>query len=337
MARLNLFARLSGVLVIGALLNGGTLPQEAKAAPPTATVVGTDVLQIRSCPETSCDIVATAPLGASLTLGEKGGTPEPGDAAAAAADATAAFAATGRFLPVAYQGEAGYVPDLYLAVEPAHVPYLLQGEEGCKRVALIFNVGVGEKPARGILDTLKAEQVAATMFIMGWWADAHPAILRRMVDDGYPIGSHGYAPIELTERSDDAVAHDIQQAAEAIEHATGKQPARLFTPYAAAMDERVRAIVATAGYLPIGWTVPAADYGATATEWSVYERVMGSIHDGGIVELHLDGPASAESTGRALPRIVSELRSQGYRFVTIPEMTQPCPSRSDTAPPPSPS
>ena len=52
---------------------------------------------------------------------------------------------------------------------------------------------------------------------------------------------------------------------------------------------------------------------------------MSSVHDGAIVELHLDGPASAESTGLALPRVIRDLRAQGYRFVSIPEMAAPCP------------
>ncbi len=324
----NQVARSGGLLLLSALLAvlAGNAPAEiATAAPPTATVVGVEQLEIRSCPEVSCGVIARAPLGAAITLEEGGEVPE---MRAAAAPAETEFAAAGRFLPVTFDGKTGYAPDLYLAVEPAHVPYLRQGEEGCQRVALIFNVGIGEEPATGILDLLRDEHVPATMFVMGWWADEHPAILQRMVDEGYPIGSHGYAPIELTERPDDAVAHDIEQAATAIEHATGQPPLRLFTPYAAAIDERVRAVVAATGYLPVGWTVPAADYGADATEVSVYDRVMDGIDDGAIVELHLDGPASAESTGRALPGIVAELRAQGYRLVTVPEMAQPCPAPS---------
>lgn len=283
------------------------------------TVVGTPQLEIRSCPEPSCDVVATAPLGASVTLEQEASGVEPSDAEASD------LAATGKFVSVGYQGRAGYAPDLFVTTEPAHVPYLLQGEEGCKRVALIFNVGVGEEPATGILDTLEMERVPATMFVMGWWAAQHPPILQRMVDEGYPIGSHGYDSVELTTRPDDEVADDIERATTAIEHAIGKPVTRYFTPYAAAIDERVRAVVGAAGYLPVAWTVPSADYGADATEESVYERVMSEMHDGGIVELHLDAPASAESTGRALPRLIDDLRAQGYRFVTVPEMARPCP------------
>ena len=113
-------------------------------------------------------------------------------------------------------------------------------------------------------------------------------------------------------------------ATAAIEAATGTPPVPYFTPYAAAIDARVRHLVADQGYLSVGWEVPAADYGAEATAEGVYARVMDNIYDGAIVELHLDGPASAESTGRALPRMIDALRAQGYQFVTIPQLLAPC-------------
>ena len=226
---------------------------------------------------------------------------------------------------VAYQEVTGFANTLFQATDPAHPPYFIAGEPGCQRVALIFNVGVGYEPAAGILDTLAAEGVPATMFVMGWWAAEHPAILTRMANEGYPIGSHGDQSYELTGLSDSEVAADVANAAAAIEHAIGQPPAPYFTPYAAATDERVRAIVDAAGYLNVGWEVSAVDYGADATADGVYDRVMGAMYDGAIVELHLDGPASAESTGAALPLMIRDLRAQGYQFVTIPEMAWPCP------------
>ena len=274
------------------------------AAPPTARVVSTNELELRSCPTLECQVVERVPLGASVEILEE---------------------STDEFVRVGHDDVTGFASKLYLATDPSHVPFLIKGEPGCQRIALIFNVGVGYEPAAGILDTLESEAVPATMFVMGWWAAEHPPILERMVREGYPIGSHGNWPQELTGLSDNDVIADLKNAAEAIEHATGKSPAPYFTPYAAAADERVRALVAASGFLPVAWEVPAADYGAEATEDSVYDRVMGEIYDGAIVELHLDGPASAESTGHALPRLIRDLRAQGYRFVTIPEMTMPCP------------
>lgn len=278
-------------------------PVPADAEPATAVVVGTPTLEIRSCPQASCELVATVPLGSAIEI--------TGDV-------------VDGYVPVRRGDVAGVAPAVFVATDSEDPPVLVAGSPGCDRVALIFNIGVGADPATGILDTLTREDVPATMFVMGWWAERDPPVLTRLVKEGYLIGSHGYAANELPSLTDEEVLADLKDADAAIKAATGRPPAPYFTPYAAAMDARVRHLVADRGYLPVAWEVPAADYGADATEDSVYARVMDNIYDGAIVELHLDGPASAESTGRALPRIIHDLRADGYQFVTIPDLLRPC-------------
>ena len=290
-------------------------PFSAKADPAVATVVSTDQVSIVADPSTPANILATAPLGSSVIL--------PDGLEASDIPDGPVF---GQYLRVEYNGTTGFAQDYFLAVDPTHVPYLLQGEEGCQRIALIFNVGVGQPPAEGILDTLRDLEVPATMFVMGWWVEDNPPIFRRMVDEGYVIGSHGYDSIELPTRSDAEVAQDVRDALAAIERVSGQPMTRIFTPYASAIDERTRAIVAQEGQLPVGWEVYTADYQAEATGESVYNRVMEGAHDGAIVELHLDAINSAGSTALALPLFVRDLRAEGYRFVTVPEMMQGCPS-----------
>lgn len=285
----------------------------ARAAPAAATVVGIGAMPVlsndpRGC-ATNIPVAATVPLGQIVEVVDASLLEEQ---------------ASGRFVAVRAGATAGFAQDWYLRMEGHSAPFLLQGAAGSNRLALIFNIGVGYKPDVGILDTLAGMQTPATMFPMGWWADQHPEILTRMVAEGYPIGTHGYESIELTQRGDDEVAADVLASATAIEHATGQPIARLFTPYAAAMDARVRSVVADTGFLPVSWTAPAADYGADATEEGVYNRVVDGVHDGALIELHLDAPASAVSTGRALPRLITDLRAAGYRFVTVPEMLASC-------------
>lgn len=294
------WTKYAAILPIVGLLGA---PSLVRAHPGDAVVVGTPSLEIRACPEPACAVAAKAPLGSGIDLT---GEPRAG------------------MTPVSLGRVRGWAPDVFLAEDPAAPPFLAEGAPGCNRVALIFNVGVGYPPATSILDTLEDTETPATMFVMGWWAEREPEALRRMVDLGFPIASHGYAATELTDLSDDAVGDDVREAAAAIERAIGEPPAPYFTPYAAAIDDRVRAIVASQGVLPVGWEVPAADYGEDATEAGVYDRVMDNVYDGAIVELHLDGPASVESTGHALPRLIHDLRAQGFRFVTIPDMLAPC-------------
>jgi len=290
----------------------GALPWAATAAePPTAagpgtatgTVVGTNGVNLRDCPRPNCPVRAVAALGERLRI--------TGDA-------------VDGFFPVDRSGVAGWVWGLYLATPERGTPVLRSGTPGCNRVAFIFNIGVGSPTRMPILEYMERENVAATLFPMGWWAEENPDLVERMAEMGFPIGSHGDTIGNLTDRADREVSKDVRDSFATIERLIGKAPAPYFTPYAAEMDERVRRLIAEQGYLPVAWEVPAADFGADATADSVFMRVVPEIYDGAIVEFHLDAPASATSTEVALPWIVENLRNKGYRFVTIAEMAKPC-------------
>ena len=198
------------------------------------------------------------------------------------------------------------------------------GEPGCGRVALIFNIGVGYEPAFDVLDTLETYDVPVTMFMMGWWVDWDPASANAIAASGHPVGSHGNWPPELTLRTDAEVKADLWGAEEAFLRVLGKPPIPYLTGFAGASDGRVDRIASDLGYLTVGWTVDTADWDPNVSASSIYERVMNRIYDGAIVELHLDAAASTTTTAVALPWIIEDLQAQGFRFVTVPEMTRPC-------------
>ncbi len=309
MPRSALVVSLMGLLMVGVAFRSNPATAEEAAVQAAgfawvpATVLGTDGINVRSCASLTCDVLGTVKLGESIWV---------------------TGPAVDGFSPVEYGGLQGFAYDLYLMKDGDAAPYLLEGEAGCKRVAIIFNVGIGDHPILGILDDLKDRDVPATVFLMGWWAEANPREAARIADLGFVIGSHGNQRTELTDLGDAQIGQDIAEADAAIAAAIGEEPSPWFTAYSAASDDRTRGIVARTGYLPVEWKVPAADFGPGATAKSVYSRVMPSVYDGAIIEFHLDGPTSATSTAVALPWIVEELRDDGYTFVTIPEMADPC-------------
>jgi hypothetical protein len=266
-------------------------------------VVGTTGLNIRECPDVACDSVGLAQLNDPIVVT---GPAEDG------------------YLPVEWRGNPGWAWALYVSTPSRGTPYLLRGTQGCKRVAFIFNIGIGEPLQLHPLLWLKAEKIPATIFPMGWWALAFPDDMRTIAMLGFPIGTHGDVRLNLTGFSDEEVITDIRDSARHIRQVTGKPPEAYFTPYAADMDERVRALVASEGYLPVAWEVAADDWDHGVTPEHVFDQVVPNVEDGSIVEFHLDGPSSAQSTAVALPRIVEALRERGYQFVTIQNMAQPC-------------
>jgi peptidoglycan/xylan/chitin deacetylase (PgdA/CDA1 family) len=266
-------------------------------------VVGTTGLNIRSCPDVSCGSEGLAQLKDPIIIT---GPEEHG------------------YLPVEWAGKAGWAWNLYVATESRGTPFLEAGTPGCNRVAFIFNIGIGEKLQLQALLWMKENNIPATIFPMGWWATTFPDDMRTMAMLGFPIGTHGDVRLNLTGFDDDEIATDLKDSATHIKQVIGSEPIPYFTPYAADADDRVHSVIAQEGYLPIAWDVAADDYGEDITADYVYDRVVPNVVDGSIVEFHLDGPSSAQSTAVAIPRIVADLKKEGFTFVTIPDMAQPC-------------
>lgn len=271
--------------------------------PVAGTVVGTTGLNIRTCPQVSCGSEGLAQLEDPIIV---------------------TGPAKDGFLPVQWAGRTGWAWQLYVATDVNGTPFLRTGTAGCKRVALIFNIGIGNELQLQTLLWLKQNNVPATIFPMGWWALEYPDDMRTMAMLGFPIGTHGDVRLNLTGFSDEEIAADLSDSAAHIRQIIGSDPVPYFTPFAADMDDRVRAVVARQGYLPVGWDVAANDWDEGITAEYVYDRVMPNVEDGSIVEFHLDGPSSAESTAVAIPWIVKDLRARGFQFVTVQDMAQPC-------------
>jgi peptidoglycan/xylan/chitin deacetylase (PgdA/CDA1 family) len=187
-------------------------------------------------------------------------------------------------------------------------------------VALVFNVGAGYEPATDILDTLRDKQQHATFFVMGWWAERHPDVLRQIAADGHEIASHGHSIFDLTQASDSQVRADLDNADAAISAVTGHTTRPLWSPSAGYRDARVRAIAADDGYRPIVWTVDSGDWTTEATPESVFSHIVNGASNGAIIVLHFDSPHTLTSTALVLPAAIDALRADGYHLMTITEL-----------------
>ena len=203
---------------------------------------------------------------------------------------------------------------------PASDQEVTQGDSSLANIALVFNVGAGFEPATSILDTLAERQQRATFFVMGWWADKHPSLLRQIADGGHEIASHGHSIFDLTQASDAEVRADLEAADAAISSVIGRTTRPLWSPSAGYRNARVRSIAASLGYRPILWTVDSADWTTEATPESVYSHIVNGATNGAIIVLHFDSPRTLDSTAQVLPAAIDALRAAGYRLMTITDL-----------------
>lgn len=72
-----------------------------------------------------------------------------------------------------------------------------------------------------ILDMFGEEGVKGTFFTLGWVAERYPHLIRRMVDEGHEVASHGMAHFRADEQSPEEFRQDIRNAKALLEDAGG--------------------------------------------------------------------------------------------------------------------
>lgn len=74
-----------------------------------------------------------------------------------------------------------------------------------------------------ILDLFEHYQVKATFFTLGWIAERYPALIRRIVDEGHELASHGYEHIRVTEQTPEQFRADIRKNKQILEDISGAE------------------------------------------------------------------------------------------------------------------
>jgi peptidoglycan/xylan/chitin deacetylase (PgdA/CDA1 family) len=201
-------------------------------------------------------------------------------------------------------------------------PVFSSGTANQKIVALTFDDGPYPPYTDKILDILKEKNVKATFFIIGQNAAKHPETIKRIFNEGHQLGNHTYTHKDLLKTEPAAIMSEIERTNSLIYALTG-QNMRIARPPHGFRDAVVLNIMALKNLKPVDWSVSGRDWNNHSAK-TIAERVISNTKNGSVILLH-DGDASAagktrESTVKALEKIIDELLSEGYRFVTIDEM-----------------
>ncbi len=74
-----------------------------------------------------------------------------------------------------------------------------------------------------ILTMFDDHRIRATFFTLGWVAERFPHLLRRMVDEGHEVASHGWSHVRVTEQDQGTFRDDVIRTKALLEDVTGQQ------------------------------------------------------------------------------------------------------------------
>jgi peptidoglycan-N-acetylglucosamine deacetylase len=210
-----------------------------------------------------------------------------------------------------------------IVLDPAEHPLLgtLQYNESLPlndhEVVLTFDDGPLPPYTSRVLDTLAAECVKATFFLVGRMALGYPQLVRREYNEGHTIAGHSQNhPFTFAKMSVEDAAREIEGGFESLRTALGdaKAVAPFFRIPGLLRQDSVEQYLAAHGYAT--WSLDfLADDWTHISAREVARRALQRIEarGRGILLLHDIQPATA----LALPTILAELKARGYKIVHV--------------------
>ncbi|MGV0739986.1 polysaccharide deacetylase family protein [Mycobacterium syngnathidarum] len=185
-----------------------------------------------------------------------------------------------------------------------------------KVVALTFDDGPTGQTSQ-VLRMLDDAGIKATFYLTGAELTAVPQYGAAIAAAGHEIGNHSYTHRRMVLMSPGTVAEEIERT-DAMIRATGYQgPITFRPPYGKKLWTLPR-YLATHDRTMVTWDVePDSATGTNAD--AIVAETAAQVRPGSIILLHAMYDSRTASRA-AVPRIIDELRSDGYRFVTVSEL-----------------
>jgi len=195
---------------------------------------------------------------------------------------------------------------------------------GAKQLALTYDDGPNDPHTLRLLEVLAKHEVHATFFLIGRYVQQRPDLVREIVKAGHVVGNHTFKHPLLTFKSNAEIRRELSDCNAALRDALG-QPVNLFRPPFGGRRPAVLRTARELGLETMMWNVTGYDWNAppaAVIEQKVSNQIRGGnvilLHDGG----HKEMGADRSQTVIATDHLIAKYKSEGYDFVTIPQMIE---------------
>jgi peptidoglycan-N-acetylglucosamine deacetylase len=193
---------------------------------------------------------------------------------------------------------------------------------GTTDVALTFDDGPDPQYTPAVLALLRKYQIKATFCLIGVNVQAHPELVRAIVDDGHALCNHTWKhDLRLGTRGEAAIRADLQRTNDAIQAAVPGAQVHVFRHPGGMWTPTAVAVAASMGMKSAGWDVDTSDW--NVARWPAGERmkqhVLGvlrsEVKPGSIVLAH-DAGGDRRGTVAAYEVALPEMAAK-FGFTTL--------------------
>lgn len=202
---------------------------------------------------------------------------------------------------------------VYYNQVPRLVPiYNVETEE--KKVAITFDSAWGADKTLKILDTLKTYNATGTFFLVGFWVDEYPDMVKTIDEQDVEIGTHSNTHPDFAKLSEEQMCSELSTSIEKITSITGKDVKLFRSPYGSYNNTSIK-VAEELGLKTIQWNIDTLDWkGLSGNE--MLNRVLKKIENGSIILCH----NNSDNILDGLTLILDKLTSMGYKFVSVSDL-----------------
>lgn len=193
---------------------------------------------------------------------------------------------------------------------------IAHGPRNVAKVALTFHGAGAPDYADSLLKLFQSTGTKVSIFAVGTWLVAEPAIASRIISEGHDLGNHTMTHTQMKTISAKKVDSEISKCAAELKKLIGNHGAWFRPSGTQFSTPLIRAAAIKYGYTQcISYEVDSKDF-QDPSKKSVISNVMNNIKNGSIISLHLGHKVTLD----AMPTLLENLHSKGFTPVTLSEL-----------------
>ena len=183
-----------------------------------------------------------------------------------------------------------------------------------KQVAISFDAAWGADKTEEIIEVLKEYNATATFFLVGFWVDKYPEMVKAIDEAGLEIGTHSNTHPDMAKLDYSTVKSELEISMNKITSLINKE-IKVFRPPYGSYNNTLLTTCDELGLKAIQWDVDSLDWkGLSAGE--VTNRVMQKAKNGSIILMHNNADHVIDSTRLTL----DWLTKSGYKVTSVGEL-----------------
>lgn len=185
-----------------------------------------------------------------------------------------------------------------------------------KLIALTFDDGPDPKVTEDILDTLQKDKIKATFFMLTKNIERFPEVAKKVHEQGHEIGNHSETHINLNKAKRTQIKNEVIESKKTMEAIIGISP-NLFRPPYGEYNRTVLDFAKDSKQTVIMWSIDTLDWKHKNVNKTV-QITMDQVQPNSIILMH----DIHQTTADALPKLIQELKKEGYDFATVSELIE---------------